>query len=381
MRHLTVFLGVLFLASWAGAQVTPIVVVPDSSNTNRLTACEVSQGFHQLMDGTRASLAANFRNAGGTATSTLSTSWRDTLFSDTNNGVGTRAVYKTGQSATDITTRRLIANFDVRMAFRNTDNSGFFYRGKESSNPPWNTAVEVGIDNTHSRVPREQTGGVFDIFPPVPAQSQTTFLYNSNRWNEIRIIAIGDSIQHWVNGIKVADYKVFSTAYFSGVGTVAGVTTGYNQSKWNAGKQMSFEVANNQGAGPILRGILGVQGAHPGNMLIRNFRVDTIPSWAENGANYPDTVSSCGVVAVGKPVNAPASALRVSRLGNNVSVMIPGGSLREAALVDVFGRVQAVARIDGQHAVFGNVGNGVYFLRYRDMNGMHSARVGVVGIR
>jgi hypothetical protein len=73
--------------------------------------------------------------------------------------------------------------------------------------------------------------------------------------------------------------------------------------------------------------------------------------------------------------------LRVSRLGNNVSVMIPGGSLREAALVDVFGRVQAVARIDGQHAVFGNVGNGVYFLRYRDMNGMHSARVGVVGIR
>jgi hypothetical protein len=380
MRKQVVILGVLFMAAGATAQLSPIIVFPDTSNTNKLTACEEKQGFFRLMDGTRASLAVNFVNA-GTAGTALSTTWRDTLFSDSVNGPGTRAVYKTGDAATDIRGRLLYADFDVRISYRNTDNSGFFYRGKTASNPPWQTAIEVGIDNTHTRVAREQTGGVFDIFPPTYPQQQTTWLYSSGRWNELRIIAIGDSIQHWINGIRVADYRMFSDEYFTGRGTVAGVTTGYNTSKWGSGQTMSFQTAGSRAAGPILRGIIGVQGAHPGNMYIRNFRIDTIPTWVENNAFYPDTVSSCVAASVRGSARS-ASFLQVRHSAGRLAVFIPGESLREASLVDAFGRLQVQAAIRGQTAEFGkSPGNGVYFLRFRDAHGTHSARISLVGLR
>lgn len=111
----------------------------------------------------------------------------------------------------DIITVEQFDNFELRLQWRLHDrggNSGIILRASEDAVTSWHTGPEVQIlDNAAypNRDPRQLAGACYDLYAPTKDVTRPL-----GQWNDVRIVADGRRIEHWLNGEKIVEYELGS---------------------------------------------------------------------------------------------------------------------------------------------------------------------------
>lgn len=111
----------------------------------------------------------------------------------------------------DIITVEQFDDFELELEWRLMDrggNSGIILRASEDAVTSWHTGPEVQVlDNAAypGRDPRQLAGACYDLY--APAKDVTRPL---GEWNQVRIVAQGKHIEHWLNGEKIVEYELGS---------------------------------------------------------------------------------------------------------------------------------------------------------------------------
>jgi hypothetical protein len=97
--------------------------------------------------------------------------------------------------------------FDLQLDFKipPQGNSGVIYRCDETYGVSWGTGVECQIiDNAWKAglEPGQKCGAAYEICPPFQDTAKPV-----GQWNHLRILANGPHVEHWLNGVKVAEYE------------------------------------------------------------------------------------------------------------------------------------------------------------------------------
>ena len=108
----------------------------------------------------------------------------------------------------DIVSRETYGDFELALEWKVAPcgNSGIFYRGAPGAEYVWNTSPEMQVlDNTchaDAATPSHRAGAVYDLYTPTVDNARP-----GGEWNAARIVARGAHVEHWLNGVKVAEYE------------------------------------------------------------------------------------------------------------------------------------------------------------------------------
>lgn len=172
----------------------PSDVARSGDGHNTLTPAQEAAGWALLFDGQDLSAWRGFRQGDVPA------GWRaeeGTLFFDPAVGGG------------DIMTRETYGDFELELEWMISEcgNSGIFYRGAEGDyGNIWETAPEMQVldDTCHpdARYPSHRAGANYDLHTPTE-----DVVRPAGEWNEVRIVARGPHVEHWLNGVRVVEYE------------------------------------------------------------------------------------------------------------------------------------------------------------------------------
>lgn len=158
--------------------------------------------------------------------------------------------------ANDVVSKDQFGDFELELDWNigEASNSGIFYRGTEEYNAIYWSAVECQLlDNVKAddnKKPNHLAGSAYDLFA-APAEATRA----AGQWNQLRIVAKGNHVEHWMNGTKVVSYDVGSPEWEAAL----------KGSKFDPAKYPNFAKAP--------KGYLGIQGNHPGSLMLRNIRI------------------------------------------------------------------------------------------------------------
>ena len=112
--------------------------------------------------------------------------------------------------ATDIVTVDQFGDFELTLEWRlpPNGNSGIFYRVTEDDDVMWHVAPEFQlIDNAYKEPlkPGQLAGANYDLHPPSRDATRPV-----GSWNEARLLVRGAHVEHWLNGVKVVDYELWT---------------------------------------------------------------------------------------------------------------------------------------------------------------------------
>jgi 3-keto-disaccharide hydrolase len=161
--------------------------------TNTLSAKEKADGWRLLFDGQTTTGWRGFRQK------TLPGGWQAV------NGALTRV----GQAG-DIVTIDEFGDFELRLEWNlpPNGNSGIHYRVIEDDDVMWHQAPEYQIiDNAYKEPlkPEQYTGANYDLHPPSRDVTKPI-----GSWNLTRLIVRGAHAEHWLNGVKVVEYELWT---------------------------------------------------------------------------------------------------------------------------------------------------------------------------
>jgi hypothetical protein len=336
---------------------------------NVLNEAEKKEGYRLLFNGTLASFKAEWVDyVKNNATNTnLDAKW----VLDAAN----KCISLPSGSTTDIRSVKSYKDFELRMTYRIDGNQGIIYRGLLTYDFLWQTGVEFAINNV-TNLGKDNPGAAYDIFAPpepVPYNVSESGKLNSAKWNTARVIVIGDSVEHWSNGIRVVAYKYHSPSFW----------TAYNLSKWakQDNKALTNVVAGRQdvNSGSIPEGYLGLQGDHGGRWQIKDLKLTTTPCFGPIKADSSVCASTSlsGVSAKSKQEN-----LKVVRHGGSrFTVTFEDASVRNAVILSLNGKVMRRATIleNGKKGEFsGDLKPGLYFLKVEGASGWFTQKVNLI---
>jgi hypothetical protein len=161
-------------------------------------------------------------------------------------------------NAADLITKDQFANFELDFDWRISarGNSGLFYRGtKEYDHIYWSATeyqLEDNIGASDNKSADRWSGANYALYAVTGGQVPT-----ADRWNHTRILANGAHIEHWLNGVKVVEYEMWSPEWKAIVA----------RSKFNAFPNYAM----------AKKGYLGIQGDHPGTLSLANIRIKELP--------------------------------------------------------------------------------------------------------
>jgi Domain of Unknown Function (DUF1080) len=169
------------------------VVAQDKVPPNTLTAKEKAEGWRLLFDGATTAGWRGFRQT------TIPAGWKAIDGSLTRIGPGG-----------DIVTVDEFGDFELTVEWKlaPNGNSGIFYRVTEDDEVMWHTAPEYQlIDSGYKEPlkPAQYAGSNYDLDPP--ARDATRPI---GTWNETRILVRGSRVEHWLNGVKVVEYELWT---------------------------------------------------------------------------------------------------------------------------------------------------------------------------
>ena len=108
-------------------------------------------------------------------------------------------------------------DFEMRFEWKITEygNSGVIYRIATTEPYPWHTGPEYQILRQRAVIPTARTpitsaGSNYAVNEPVKDVTKPV-----GEWNEGRIIAKGNHVEHWLNGVKVVEYEIGSADWES----------------------------------------------------------------------------------------------------------------------------------------------------------------------
>ena len=162
----------------------------------KLTASEKAEGWTLMFDG---KTLTGWR---GYKTQTASDKWH---------AINGELVRQGEGEGGDLMTVEQYGDFDMRFEWKISENgnSGVIYRIAETEPYPWHTGPEYQVlhNQGHSdgKSPLTQAGSSFAV---VEVSKDTT--KPVGQWNEGRIVAKGNHVEHWLNGVKVVEYEIGS---------------------------------------------------------------------------------------------------------------------------------------------------------------------------
>lgn len=154
----------------------------------------------------------------------------------------------------DIVTTEQFGDFELELEWKLEPggNAGLFYRATEAhdyifwSAPEYQLLDDAGAADGRSRF---TAAGATHSIHPAPAG----VVKPANQWNATRLVVRGAHVEHWLNGVKLHEYELWS-------------------SDWEARvKASKFGEWPNYGR--ARRGHIGIQGDHEGTLSLRNVRV------------------------------------------------------------------------------------------------------------
>lgn len=119
------------------------------------------------------------------------------------------ALHLTGGGGGDIVTAESFDGpFELELEWKISPggNSGvmYFVRELASTNAPYWTGPEMQVldDDRHSdgKIPSHRAGALYDLQVPPAGATRPV-----GEWNKARVVFTGARIEHWLNGVKVAD--------------------------------------------------------------------------------------------------------------------------------------------------------------------------------
>ncbi len=154
----------------------------------------------------------------------------------------------------DIVSVDQFGDFELELEWKISSggNSGIFYRGTEAEQKIYWTAPEYqlldDIDASDNKSRLTSAGAMYALYP-----SPAGHLKPVGEWNRTRIVANGAHVEHWLNGVKVLEYELWSPDWEAKVkGSKFGAWPGFGRSA---------------------KGHLALQGDHEGALAFRNIRI------------------------------------------------------------------------------------------------------------
>ena len=159
-----------------------------------LTPAEQAAGWRSLFDG---------KTTAG---------WRGYMKADMPSGwqVVDGALTRVGPGG-DIITTDQFANFELALEWKvaPAGNSGIMYRVIEGPQNTYQSGPEMQVldDARHAdgKSPLTSAGALYGLYPAAAGVVRP-----AGEWNAVRIVANGAHVEHWLNGVKVVDYELWS---------------------------------------------------------------------------------------------------------------------------------------------------------------------------
>ena len=160
-------------------------------------------------------------------------------------------------SVGDIVSKDEFGDFELELEWKigEAGNSGIFYRGTEEydhiywSAPEYQLLDDINASDNKTRF--TCAGAAYALYP-----SPTGHLKPVGEWNQTRILAKGSHVEHWLNGVKLLEYELWSP-------------------DWEA-KVKASKFAAYPHFGRAKKGHIALQGDHTGVLAFRNIRVREI---------------------------------------------------------------------------------------------------------
>ena len=154
----------------------------------------------------------------------------------------------------DIVSKDEFGDFELELEWKigEAGNSGIFYRGTEEYDHIYWTAPEYrlldDIKGADNKTRLTCAGAAYALYP-----SPAGHLKPVGGWNLARIVARGNHVEHWLNGVKLLEYELGSPDWEAKV------------------KASKFNEWPNYGRAK--RGHIALQGDHEGSLAFRNIRI------------------------------------------------------------------------------------------------------------
>ena len=99
----------------------------------------------------------------------------------------------------NLLTKKAYYNFELKFEFKSAlnSNSGIKYRAKGRLGLEYQIIDDINYRDNKN--PTHRTAALYDLM----AIPETRILHPAEEWNTGRIVADGNNIQHWLNGVKV----------------------------------------------------------------------------------------------------------------------------------------------------------------------------------
>jgi hypothetical protein len=116
----------------------------------------------------------------------------------------------------DILTTDEFGDFELRLQWKIAEggNSGIFFRVVSEGSQVWESGPEMQIlDNARhvdGKNPLTSAGSNYGLHAPVRDVTRPI-----GEWNDVRLVVAGAKVEHWLNGVKVVEYELWSPAWES----------------------------------------------------------------------------------------------------------------------------------------------------------------------
>jgi hypothetical protein len=189
-------LKTLFAIVGVVAALSAVRALAANGPPNTLTADEKKAGWRLLFDG---KTTAGWR---GYQKKEMPAGWK----------VVGGALTLADKGAGDIVTVEEFKNFELAIDWRiaKGGNSGIMYRVGESENAPYLTGPEYQVldDERHPDANQgapgtRKAGALYDMYPV-----EKKVAHPAGQWNSARIVVVGKTIEHWLNGEKVVETRI-----------------------------------------------------------------------------------------------------------------------------------------------------------------------------
>jgi hypothetical protein len=158
----------------------------------------------------------------------------------------------------DVVSKDEYGDFELELEWKigEAGNSGVFYRGTEEYEHIYWSAPEYqlldNIKGADNKTPLTRAAAVYGLYPAPDGHVKPV-----GEWNQTRIVARGNHVEHWLNGFLMEQYELLSP-------------------DWEAKVQASkFKDWPNYGRAK--RGHIALQGDHNGELAFRNMRIRELP--------------------------------------------------------------------------------------------------------
>jgi hypothetical protein len=202
-----------------------------------LTAAQRGAGWRLLFDG------STIRGWRGYQSATMPAGWAAV------SGELTKA-----DKTSDIVTDDQFGDFELDIDWKigSAGNSGIFYRATEEYDHIYWSGTEYQLlDDANAPDGRSRLTAAGSAYALYPAPAG--IVKAAGEWNSTRIIVKGAHVEHWLNGVKLLEYELWSPDWLAKVqASKFGVWPNFGRAK---------------------RGYIGIQGDHSGSLALRNIRI------------------------------------------------------------------------------------------------------------